>query len=199
MFKAAPPTTSDQRLAQALIEDPTGISLINKYFESLLFYKVEEKDGFAVYVARIADQLLKDGSKYVLAFVPLHLGIATRARLSELAWQNLQTRTIAHSYRVPPQRWVIPSGVPYLKFTLVSRSATHSTYEGAQVPFEMLLMHDEKKKSKLQYYPTVYLPAMFDSYGCVLHYVGTEHPLGVVIPPDTCPNLNVDDNFQLLS
>lgn len=180
----------DQRTIQALVDDPTGITIINKYFENLLFFKVEEKDGFAVYMARIADQLISDGSKYVIAFVPLHLAVKVQAHLNELAWQNLQTRTVKQSYRIPAQRWSIPQGVPFLRFNLVSRHDTHTLYKSEQVPFELLMMHNEKKKTKFQYYPTIHLPAGLVSYGCVLHYIGDKHPLNVAV---------INDDFQLLS
>lgn len=179
----------DQRTAQALAEDPTGITIINKYFENLEFFKVEEKDGFAVYMARIHDQLITDGSKYVVAFVPIQLGIKTRAKLSELAWQNLQTRTIRQSYRIPAQIWNIPQGVPFLKFELKERTEGYSKYTSQQAPFELMMIHNEKKKTKYQYYPTIYLPAGLDSYGCVIHYVGDKHPLSMTV---------VNDDFQLL-
>lgn len=179
----------DQRTIQALVDDPTGITIVNKYFEGLVFSKVEEKDGFAVYMARIADQLISDGSKYVVAFVPLHLAVKVQAKLSELAWQNLQTRTVKQSYRIPPQRWVVPQGVPFLRFTLVSRTSTHTLYKSDQIPFELLMMHNEKKKTLYQYYPTIHLPAGLDSYGCVLHYVGDKHPLSVAI---------INDDFQVI-
>lgn len=181
----------DQRTITALAQDPTGISLINKYFENLVFYKVEEKDGFGLYVVRVADQLIASGgSRYIIAFVPLQLSIAIKAKLHELPWQNLQLRNLKQSYRIPAQRWVIPQGLGWLKFHAIDRCSTHTTYRSDQVPFELLLLHDEKKKgnNKLQYYNTVHLPAGLDSYGCVLHYIGKEHPLAVT----------VNDGYQLL-
>lgn len=179
----------DQRTVQALSDDPTGITIINKYFENLVFFKVEEKDEFAIYMAKIHAQLITDGSKYVVALVPLHLAVKVQAHLNELAWKNLQTRTLKQSYRIPAQRWIIPQGVPFLKFTMTQRTDTHTSYRSEQVPFELLMIHNEKKKTRYQYYPTIHLPAGLDSYGCVIHYIGDKHPLSVTV---------VNDDFQVI-
>ena len=51
------------------------MDLLNKYFASLTFNYIEEKQGYAIYGAAIHSQIAGDKQRYVLAFVPAHLGI----------------------------------------------------------------------------------------------------------------------------
>ena len=171
-----------------------AIDLVNVYFGKLVFSKVEQKENYIIYAAAISSAYADGKKQYVLAFVPMHLAILKKAYLSELPWINLQTRMIQSGYKLQAQRWDLEKGLPDPFFRIVERTQTYSKYlpESDGMPFEMLLIHDPKKKSKFQYYNRMSLLGAFNTFGCVLNYVALESPMTWTgpAPEPTLPTAN---------
>jgi len=124
---------------------------LNDYFDSLVFEYVGEKQNYAMYCASIASQLAGNVQRFVIAFVPKHLGIQSKARLSELSWKNLQMRLCPkYTYNVPTQRWVAPD-IDGPMLNVINRNQKYTTYQAEGFPYEVLMLHSNKKKSIYQY------------------------------------------------
>ena len=149
------------------------MDLLNKYLETLQFTRVEDKQGYAIYGAGITGMFGAGKQRYILLFVPSHLAITDRARASELPWQNLQTRNLQYSYRLKKQSWNPPQTLPNPRFSVMERKDKHSTYLGPpDFPFEVLLLHDPKKKTKYQYHNNLSLYGILESFNSVFNYIG---------------------------
>ena len=119
--------------------------IFNKYFNTLVFNQVETKNNFAIYAAHVHDGLAS-GSRYVYLLVPQHLAFQKKARIGNLPWKVLQTRTARGGYRLPMQAWKLPEGISDVKLNIVRRERMCTIYGAAQFPFEIQLLHDGKKK-----------------------------------------------------
>jgi hypothetical protein len=156
---------------------------INEFFETLVFKYIEEKQGYGVYGAGIASLIGGDMQKVVLAFVPKHLAVKQQARLASLPWKNVQLRTVPlQSYNLRPQAWVFPHGMSNFSIRVRDRSDRYTTYvpeitTEMDFPFDVLLIHDPRKKSNLQYPNTTTFHWAADQFKTVLNYVGPDHPI----------------------
>ena len=149
------------------------MDILNKYLETLQFTRVEDKQGYAIYGAGISGLLGAGKQRYILLFVPTHLAISNHARASELPWKNLQTRNLQYSYNLKKQSWKPPQELPNPLFRVTKRKNEHSTYIGpSNFPFEVLLLHDLKKKTKYQYHNSLSLYGILESFNSVFDYVG---------------------------
>lgn len=164
------------------------MELINRYFGSMLFVKTEEKEGYIIYAAKIVSSYSDGSGTYVLAFVPTHLAIKTRAYLYELPWHNIQTRLIKSYRRLPDQRWNPERNLPTIVFSLTERGDRFSRYRTEDgSPFELLLLHDPKKPTKYQYHDRINLITALNTFRSVINYTGSESPLlltSVPVPAD---------------
>lgn len=156
------------------------MDIINLYFGKIVFQKVDLREDHAIYVAALSSSYQDGKKQYAMAFVPNHLAVLSRAYLSDLSWVNLQTRTMttANGYKMPPQRWEIPKGLPTPMFTIIDRTENKSSYLSDELPLEMILIHDPKKKSKYQYHSHMNLLAALVTFKCVISLldIQTSHP-----------------------
>ena len=177
------------------------MEVINSYFKGLTFTRVDEKqtDGqnFTVYGAGVTG-LYGDGySRYVLLFVPSHLAIKTRAKIFELPWETLQTRSLKYSYKLRQQPWGPPRGLIDPVLQIYKREKTHSTYYGPQTfPFEILLLHDPRKKTLIQYYDKMRVSSALETFSSVFVYRGNIPPMQYT--QDSIPQEDFDDSFELI-
>lgn len=146
------------------------VDLINYYFNKLVFVKSDQKENYIIYAALISASYADGKKQYILAFVPVHLAILNKAYLYELPWINLQTRLLKSYHKLVPQKWDIPSDVSKIFFATVERDVTHSKYRSEDnLPIEILLLNDTKKKTKFQYWNRMTLLACLTSFQCVLN------------------------------
>jgi hypothetical protein len=158
--------------------DIYGISVINEYFNKLIFQKIDQRENYSIYGAQVVSSYGDGRKQYVLAFVPVHLSILQKAYLRELPWHNLQTRMLKHGYRLVPQKWEVVPNLPNLFFQIQERTENYSRYTSEQnLPLELLLMHDPRKKTKYQYYNRMSLLGALNTFQCVLNYIGTDSPI----------------------
>ncbi len=157
------------------------MDLLNKYLEKLTFTRVDEKAidnrTYVVYGAGIEGDLGAGKQRYVLLFVPSHLAIKSQARATELPWCNLQTRTMTYGYRLKRQQWTLSDDLPNFHFYIKERTNKSSEYAIPEFPFEVLLLHDPKKKTKYQFYDKMNLYSIMVSFSSVFNYIGDENPI----------------------
>lgn len=178
------------------------MDLLNKYFSRLTFEWVDQKQGYAIYAAGIYNLLGGDNCRFVVLFVPEHLGVLRTAKISELPWQNLQTRTCPKTtYKVRVQDWVFPSNLPNINLVLQQRNKAYSIYssEDPSFEFEVSLIHSPKKKSIYQYPNNIQLHWAIDQWSTVFNYKGRVHPMNLVaIPQQEVIDYPVVQNFELI-
>jgi hypothetical protein len=173
------------------------MEILNTYFDTLVFYWVEEKQNQAVYVASVAGMLGGDKMRCIIAFVPAHLGIVAKSKLRDLPWKNLQMRTVpVGTYKTFPQKWKAPTGnssttamhsgagtttmhgntgiaIPDITLKVINRDKNYSTCvsitEGIDFPFEVLLIHSPKKNSIYQFPNTMNLHWAIDQFCTVFN------------------------------
>jgi len=148
----------------------TPRNIIEEAFKDLIFTKAEIKEGYTIYGAGVESGLAGGIHRYVLVFVPEHLGQKQKAKIWDLAWENVQTRQLTYSYKLRPQTWNISKNYQDTMISVVNRSSTSSVYASESIPFEIILLHDPKKKTKMQYHNKLYLSAALNTFQCVINY-----------------------------
>jgi hypothetical protein len=144
---------------------------INEYFKDLIFTKVvEDKEGYAIYGAGIHCNIGGDKKRYVLAFVPVTFAKKRQSLLKDLMWKNLQTRNLKNSYNLKQQRWSIPREVPDFLLYVSDRKKEYSVYNCDEIPFEILLLHNPRKKTEYQYHNKLMLSAAIDMFETLINY-----------------------------
>jgi hypothetical protein len=160
-------------IQQVLLSE--DMDILNEYLKTLVFTRVEDKQGYVIYGAGISGMFGAGKQRYILLFVPSHLATSSQARASELPWQNLQTRNLQYSYRLKKQTWNPSQELPNPQFRVIGRTGKYSTYRGPEeFPFEVLLINDPKKKTKYQYHNHLSLYGVLESFNSVINYIG-EH------------------------
>lgn len=178
------------------------MEVLNTYFDTLVFYYAEEKQGHALYVASVAGMLGGDKMRCIIAFVPAHLGIVTKARLRDLPWKNLQMRTIPKStYKINTQAWKAPisgSAIPDILLKVVNRDKNYTTCvnvtEGVNFPFDVLMIHSPKKNTVYQFPNTMNLHWAIDQFSTVFNLQHVE--LQYINTNTNNTNTNTNTNVQ---
>lgn len=156
------------------------MELLNEYFESLVFQYAEEKQGYVLYAAAVNGLVGGDKMRCIIAFVPAHLGIQNKARLSNLPWKNLQARVCPKStYKLSIQAWKPPllnSDIPEVMLSVIKRDQNYSTYRvdskcKENFPFEVLMINSPKKKTMYQYPNSMNLHWAIDQFSTVFNYI----------------------------
>lgn len=163
------------------------MDLINSYFSDLVFTWLEKREGmqpFIIYGAGL-DSQMGGKQRYILAFVPVHLAIKNKARLSELPWKCIQTRVLAYSYRLKNQRWVPPKNRENPTFEIVNRDDSYSEYVplDQELNLELTLLHDPKRKTRLQYNNKITLLGALETFRSVITYNGLPYSHQSVYEP----------------
>lgn len=162
------------------------VGVLHKYFSGVVLTKVAVKEGFAVYAALITTGLVGGFKRYVLAMVPIANVTEETSVLSRLRWVSLQTRTLYNSpYRLKGQAWRLETSMGDMILRNVSRTMTESVYapDGCmgEDGYEIVLLHDPKKRTKMQYNNKITLSAAVDSFQMVF----TRKTMKVVPPQRT--------------
>ena len=163
------------------------MDLLNRFFRTLTFKYVEEKQGYAVYGVAIASMIGGDKQMYVLAFVPVHLGVLQTCGLSDLSWVNLQMRTCLKSTypTLQPQDWVFPIKINNFDIVTTKRTKTYTSYRARDpavtFPFELLLLHSSKKRTIYQFPESGNLHWAINKFNTVINYIAPQ-PLQTPAP-----------------
>ncbi len=142
--------------------------ILNKYFAGLVFTRVDEKEGFAIYAAGIECRLV-GFNRYILAFVRSQYASKSQAFIHELDYENIQTRQLSYSYRLrkqtfhcPPPRCIDPM------FVNIKRTEKESTYASDEVSFKITMLHEAKKQTKYQYNNKLNLSASIAMFNTII-------------------------------
>ncbi len=151
-------------------------SIINQCFPGIILVKMERRENFTTYVASLMSSYGDGKKQYLLVFVPDHLAILEKATVEELQWENLQTRILTNEYTIDgkklrAQKWNLPKGIENFLFIVTDRSPTRTKYVSEHKDFEMLLIHDPKKKTQFQYHNHINLIAALTTFRCVISAV----------------------------
>ena len=198
------------------------MDILNSYLDSLIFTRVEEKGGYAIYGAGISGMIGGGKQRYILLFVPSHLAISSKEKARNLPWKNMQTRTLMYSYKLRKQNWKPSRDLTDFELNVVHRTDKFSEYRSQGFPFEVLMLHDPKRKTKFQYHNRLSLYSVIESFNSVFNYIGETPPITLTKGPTVLPplvnndllqgrmnnnpfgfdwkfqNNNVNDNFELL-
>lgn len=164
-----------------------GEDIINRYFAGVVLLKVENKEGFSIYSAALNSSYGDGKKQYLLAFVPDHLAILEKAYLSDLQWENVQTRTLTNGYKLPTghsmpqQKWTVPRDVGNFMFNIINRDEHKSRYSAEGHALELVLIHDPKKKSQYQYHNKMNLVAALATFRCVISRIHSPHFRGTPV------------------
>ncbi len=173
------------------------MDIVNKYFDKLIFTRVDEKETmgqrFTVYGAGIKGRFENGNARYVLLFVPAHLAIKTNANIQELPWENLQTRVLYHSYRLKKQQWNPSRDLQDITLQVAKREKAYSTYHSQEFPFEILMLHDSRKKTVYQFHNKIRISAALESFSSIFNYTGRTQPMQYT------SDVEFDDSFELIN
>jgi hypothetical protein len=160
------------------------MDIINKYFGDLWFYRVDEKDMYAIYAAAIDTMLIGERCSHVIAFVPIREDKGITSRLCDISWRNLQLRTLPNkTYKIKLQRWRAPvNSIPEIMFYVTHREKTYSSYTASNIrdfPYELLMLNSPKKPTIYQYPNNFNIHWAVDQFNMVLNYV---EPIKTLVP-----------------
>jgi hypothetical protein len=160
--------------------------LVNSYFGNIIFTKIDQRATYIIYAAALASSLGDGRKAYALAFVPTHMAVKDRAYLRELFWHNFQTRYLKPGYRLPQQTWKVAHEVQDIELLIADRQQNFSTYTPAgSLPLEVILLHDQKKKSKYQFNNKMSMISALSTFECVVQ--------------NTPPKAMMNDSFEMLA
>jgi hypothetical protein len=146
----------------------TFVDIINGYFSDLLFQKVEIKDSYSLYVAKILSGYKSPKGNYIVLFVPNHVATMENARMDELMWTSIMIRCIDKGWPLHDQKLTYPESTS-LTFNEIERKNTHVKYACETFPeVELLLQNDPKKRSVYQFPSRVYWPKIVLGWNVVL-------------------------------
>lgn len=165
------------------------MDIFDEYFKTLIFTHVDVKEGFAVYAARI-DTGLCAQSRYVLLFVEERFAFKRQARIRELKWKNLQTRTLQNSYNIKKQGWRAPRSIPDFMLKVKERTNGYTSYVSAEGPFpvEILLLHSPKKKTKYQHPNSMLFSSSIELFNGVFNFLEQEEVYDEYLPASSNGN-----------
>ncbi|AMQ10839.1 hypothetical protein [Brazilian marseillevirus] len=142
----------------------------NTYFQSLQFYLVEQKAiggiKYSVYAAKISS-LLADGQRYVLLFVPSSSTDVAKSHISMLQWESLQTRILPNNYNIPLQSLNFRTNKQDA-LQVFQRTPTCTYYSSPELPAEVALLHNPKKRSIEQFPDKLQLSQALQTFSCVV-------------------------------
>lgn len=153
------------------------MDILNSFFKNLIFTRVDEKQGYIIYGACVSSGLGAGTKRYILLFVPSHLAFKNQGKIDDLPWQNLQTRQLSYSYRLKHQSWTLPRGADNIVLHVQKRDKNYSTYKAQNFPFEVLLLHNPKKKTSYQYHNKLGLKSSIETFSAVFNYTGDTYPI----------------------
>lgn len=180
------------------------MEIINDYFNTLIFSKVDVKDNFSIYAAGIYTGLAGEAKRYVFLFVHESKSYKQRGKIYEFEWVSLQTRELPGSYKLTKQYWKIDRDLPDLKLSVVNRETNKSTYafDNPSVYFlKCELIHNPRKKTIYQYHNKITLSGAIETFNMVISLIQSKMPRYPKIIPhqgnsSQGNNYQIDENFD---
>lgn len=176
------------------------MEIINDYFKTLIFSKVDVKNDFSIYAAGIYTGLAGEYKRYVFIFVHISKSYKQRGKIYEFEWVSLQTRELPGSYQLKKQYWKIDRDLPDLKLNIVNREIEKSIYSFENHSLFFLkceLIHNPRKKTIYQYHNKITLSGAIESFNMVISLIPSKIPRYPKIQNNS-NNDSFDDSFELL-
>lgn len=148
------------------------INVFDNIFKGLIFYKVSRQspDNYTMYVAQL-QSFTANAKRYVILFVLDDYAFHQKAYINQLRWTSLQTRTIPDDYGLPEQN-MDPKSLDSryhqkIHLSLKDRNQKQTEYY-SQLPIEIAILHDPKRKSIYQYPDDISLRQALATFQCVI-------------------------------
>lgn len=145
--------------------------VFDEIFKNLYFYRIRPGgEGYMMYAAQL-QSFIGNAKRYVILFVQDRYAYYDKARINQLRWTSLQTRTIPDDYRIVEQM-LDPKALdtryhPKVRLYLKARTDKQTEYN-APMPIELALLHDPKRKTKYQYGDEMTLRQALATFQCVI-------------------------------
>lgn len=144
---------------------------LNEIFNTLVFTKVRVVESYALYMAKL-QTFTGNGRRYIITAVPFDKAMYPQAKIEHLPWVSLQTRSLPDEYNIPEQVMDVRAldhrySTDKIKLNVINRTNTSTDYI-SQIPIEVSLLHDPKKKSLYQYPDTLELRQALNTFQCVV-------------------------------
>jgi len=142
------------------------------YYQGLIFEKMEDRNGVGLYFVKI-QSFLGNENRYIIAVVPNDFyQIGSRARLENLPFTGIQTRTLELDHNISPQQHHKKLKHIISRCVLRIARSTHerSDYYCPTSPIDVVLLHNIRVKSQNQYPDTIQLQQALESYQCVMSF-----------------------------
>jgi len=142
--------------------------IINQFFSTLVFNKVNYNNGHYIYAAKIHESIFINGSKYIILFVPSPFGETNEFKdtslIKNLPWINLQTRVLKNSYKLKDQTWNYPRKLRDPLLTMENRSLEKSVYNSSELNCEFIIDHNLNKKTSFQYNKNILFSGFINTF-----------------------------------
>ena len=169
---------------------------IDSCLEGLVFSRVDTKDNFGVYAAKIGRSLENGQGNYILVFVPIHLSLLDRALITRLEWRNIQSRSIKNGYKITAQNFARRQP-PVVIVENIERTQQYSKYTSTDFQdIEIVLLHDPLKKSIYQYNTKLAIMGCIETFNCVLNLIVRRQPIQTHLHTES--NSTIHSNVELL-
>jgi len=189
------------------------MEIINDYFSTLIFSKVDIKNDFCVYAAGIYTGLAGEAKRYIFIFVHESKAFKQKGKIYEFEWVSIQTRELTGSYRLNKQYWKIDRDLPDLKLSVVNRGQDKSIYSFNDPSLYFLkceLIHNQKKKTIYQYHNKITLSGAIETFNMVISLIPSKmprYPKNNHSQQNTVPHTyikndlddSLDDSFEILN
>jgi hypothetical protein len=140
------------------------------YFGDLELHRVKRELEYSVYACNVESTSAENRMIYVI--VPFRFARGDATTLSQLEWVSLQTRSSDDFTAGLPKYAIVPTRQSrdhlMFLFNSVNRSELKTDYRSPEIPIEMSIIHDLKKKNFLQCPDKVRLYTALESYRCVV-------------------------------
>ena len=185
------------------------MEIINDYFRTLIFTKVDTKDNFCIYAAGIYTGLAGEAKRYIIIFVHESKSYKQRGNIYDFEWVSIQTRELPGSYRLNKQYWKLDRDLPDLKLSIVTREQDKSIYSFIDSSIYFLkceLIHNPKKKTIYQYHNKITLSGAIETFNMVISLIPSKMPRYPKIEHQTVPHTyikdvddDIDDSYEILN
>ena len=150
-------------------------SILEHYFDELLFEHVEYRDQYAIYGAKVPS-LFQNECRYVFALIDTSKNrspLRRSGRLSALPWVSCQTRLIARDkdrYKRKLKEhhsWRVEAKARDIKLNVASRSKDRTEYMSEDGSLKVSLMHDSKNPPAYQHHNRIMLSTAVETFKCI--------------------------------
>jgi len=141
------------------------------YFGDLDLRRFKREGNYTIYACTVQSGLME--TRVIYAVTLTRFAVRELAKLSEIQWVSFQTRTTDEHLPTLPKNSVVPmklakEAMQKFLFHSVNRTELKTDYRSPDIPLEMSIMNDTKRKNFLQCPDRVNLAQALESYRCIV-------------------------------